>query len=99
MSDLGNDVDTNAMASKDDWAAEQTTGFLLWNLGNIWQREQRRALEPYGITPVQFLLLSGLAAKSADQETVSQIALARHCRTDPMMTSQVVRALIRLGFV
>ena len=99
MSDLGNDVDTNAMASKDDWAAEQTTGFLLWNLGNIWQREQRRALEPYGITPVQFLLLSGLAAKSNDQETVSQIALARHCRTDPMMTSQVVRALIRLGYV
>ena len=72
MSDLGNDVDTNAMVSKDNWAAEQTTGFLLWNLGNIWQREQRRALEPYGITPVQFLLLSGLAAKSADQETVSQ---------------------------
>ena len=54
MSDLGNDVDPNAMASKDDWAAEQTTGFLLWNLGNIWQREQRRALEPYGITPVNF---------------------------------------------
>ena len=46
MSDLRNDVDTNAMASVDDWAAEQTPGFLLWNLENIWQREQRRALSP-----------------------------------------------------
>ena len=98
MSDLGNDVGTNAMASKNDWAAEQTTGFLLWNLGNIWQREQRRALSPTAshrsISPAP-----GTCSQIRRPETVSQIALARHCRTDPMMTSQVVRALIRLGYV
>jgi DNA-binding MarR family transcriptional regulator len=91
--------DERKMESEENWAAQQSPGFLLWNLENIWQREQRRALEPFGITPVQFLLLSGLAAKSADQVTVSQVELAKHCRTDPMMTSQVIRTLSRLRLV
>ena len=80
------------------WAAEQSPGFLLWHLENLWQREQRRTLDPFGVTTVQFLLLSGLAASGAG-ETVSQIALAGRCRTDPMMTSQVVRTLARMGLV
>ena len=99
MSDLGNSSNGSMMTSEQGWAAQQSPGFLLWNLENLWQREQRRALEPFDITPVQLLLLSGLAAKSTDQDTVSQVELARHCRTDPMMTSQVIRTLLRLELV
>ena len=80
------------------WAVKQSPGFLLWHLENHWQREQRRALDPFGVTTVQFLLLSGLAV-SGPGETVSQIALAGRCRTDPMMTSQVVRNLAQMGLV
>jgi DNA-binding MarR family transcriptional regulator len=80
------------------WAAEQSPGFLLWHLENVWQREQRRALDPFGITTVQFLLLSGLAISGAG-ETMSQIVLAGRCRTDPMMTSQVVRTLTQMGLI
>ena len=80
------------------WVAKQSPGFLLWHLENLWQREQRRALDPFGVTTVQFLLLSGLAVSGAG-ETVSQIALAGRCRTDPMMTSQVVRTLAQMGLV
>jgi len=80
------------------WVAKQSPGFLLWHLENLWQREQRRALDPFGVTMVQFLLLSGLAVSGAG-ETVSQIALAGRCRTDPMMTSQVVRNLAQMGLV
>ena len=80
------------------WVVKQSPGFLLWHLENLWQREQRRALDPFGVTTVQFLLLSGLAVSGAG-ETVSQIALAGRCRTDPMMTSQVVRNLAQMGLV
>ena len=80
------------------WVVKQSPGFLLWHLENLWQREQRRTLDPFGVTTVQFLLLSGLAASGAG-ETVSQIALAGRCRTDPMMTSQVVRNLAQMGLV
>lgn len=78
----------------DDAAAARTTGYLLWQAVNRWQRRQKKALQPFGLTPVQFLLLAGLTELAeAAGAPVTQAALARHCRTDPMMTSQVLRAL------
>ena len=85
-------------ASDEAWDASESPGFLLWNLENKWQREQRRALAPFDLTVVQFLLLSGLADVALDA-AASQIDLARRCRTDPMMTSQVVRTLADAGLV
>ena len=72
----------------------RATGYLLWQVVNRWQRRQKRVLAPFGLTPVQFLLLAGLQnlAKAGDA-AVTQVTLARHCRTDPMMTSQVLRVL------
>lgn len=69
-------------------------GYLLWRAANLWQREVRSVLSPFGITPVQYLLLAGL--QDLQEETgqpVKQVDVARHCRSDPMMTSQVLRAL------
>jgi MarR family transcriptional regulator, organic hydroperoxide resistance regulator len=72
----------------------RTTGYLLWQAVNRWQRRQKKALQPFGLTPVQFLLLAGLGELAdAAGEPVTQAALARHCGTDPMMTSQVLRVL------
>ena len=72
----------------------RTTGYLLWQAVNRWQRRQKKVLQPFGLTPVQFLLLAGLSELSEpDGIPVTQAALARHCRTDPMMTSQVLRVL------
>src|SRR3546814_1337383 len=66
-----------------------TTGFLLWQVGNLWQKRQRGALAAFGLTPVQYLLLTGVAELTATAGgPVKQAAVARHCRTDPMMTSQ-----------
>jgi DNA-binding MarR family transcriptional regulator len=84
----------------DQDVSAQTTGYLLWQAVNRWQRGQKKALRPFGLTPVQFLLLSGLDELfEAAGAPVTQAALARHCRTDPMMTSQVLRALQRQEFV
>lgn len=72
----------------------RTTGYLLWQVVNRWQRRQKQILAPFGLTPVQFLLLAGLQFLVATGgRPVTQVALARHCRTDPMMTSQVLRVL------
>ncbi|MEM9683524.1 MAG: MarR family transcriptional regulator [Pseudomonadota bacterium] len=81
-------------------APAQTTGYLLWQVVNQWQRRQKRILRPFGLTPVQYLLLAGLNdLQEADGTPVTQVELARYCRTDPMMTSQVLRALETHGFV
>jgi DNA-binding MarR family transcriptional regulator len=75
-------------------AAEESPGLLLWQVTNRWQAAQRAALKPYGLTHVQFVLLASLTwLAGVSGEPVTQKALADHAATDPMMTSQVLRAL------
>lgn len=73
-----------------------STGLQLWRVTNAWQAAQRAALKPFGITHVQFVLLAALTWLDA---TVTQRELAEYARTDPMMTSQVLRALEATGLV
>ena len=74
--------------------AEESTGLLLWRVTNRWQAAQRAALQPFGLTHVQFVLTASLTWLGVDGP-VTQKQLADHAGTDPMMTSQVVRALER----
>jgi DNA-binding MarR family transcriptional regulator len=75
-------------------------GYLLWQAANLWQKKIRNVLAPFGVTPVQFLLLSGLdEIGPLDGKPVKQAALARHCNCDAMMTSQVLRALEKNGLI
>ncbi|NBB81941.1 MAG: MarR family transcriptional regulator [Alphaproteobacteria bacterium] len=78
---------------------ENSPGYLLWQAANHWQRAQRAALGPLGVTHVQFVLLAGLAWLEEHEGPVHQARLARFCHTDAMMTSQVLRALEREGLV
>lgn len=80
-------------------SAETSPGFMLWQVTNLWQRRQREALAPLGLTHVQFVLLAGLSHLARQDESVTQIKLAQHVQTDEMMTSQVVRALEGKGLV
>jgi DNA-binding MarR family transcriptional regulator len=77
----------------------ESPGFLMWQATNAWQRRVRAALEPVGVTHVQFVLLACLGWMERQGEPPSQAELARQARTDVMMTSQVVRALEERGLV
>lgn len=70
-----------------------STGFLLWQAGNAWQRKMKSVLDPVGITHVQFLLLDSLDHLGALNHPVSQVTLSRVAGTDVMMTSKVIRLL------
>jgi DNA-binding MarR family transcriptional regulator len=75
-------------------------GFLLWHATLRWQRLLAAALRPLGLTHVQFVLLAVLWwFVTVAGERPSQRALAEQAGTDPMMTSQVVRALERKGLL
>jgi len=69
------------------------TGFLLWQAGNAWQRKIKLALDPVGLTHVQFLLLLSLEELGGKKHPVSQAKLSRKAGTDVMMTSKVIRLL------
>lgn len=77
----------------------ESPGFLLWQVGNRWQRRVRDALAPEELTHVQFVLLASLAWLARQGATVTQAELARHAATDVMMTSQVARALEARGLL
>lgn len=77
--------------------ADDSTGLVLWRVTNAWQSAQRQALRPFDLTHVQFVLLASLTWLDADSPTQQQ--LAHHAGTDPMMTSQVVRALETKGLL
>ena len=80
--------------------APLSPGFLLWHATLRWQRLIAAALKPLGLTHVQFVLLAVLWwFVTVRGERPSQRALAEQAGTDPMMTSQVVRALERKGLV
>ena len=74
-------------------------GFLLWHATLRWQRATVAALRPFGLTHVQFVLLATTWWLGEQGDAPSQRQLAEHCGTDPMMTSQVLRALEARGLV
>jgi len=75
-------------------------GLLLWRATLRWQRAIAGALRPLDLTHVQFVLLASTWwLTSVAGETPSQRRVAEHAGTDPMMTSQVLRALEGKGLV
>jgi DNA-binding MarR family transcriptional regulator len=73
---------------------------LLWRATLRWQRAITAALKPMDLTHVQFVLLASTWwLTSVVGETPSQRRVAEHAGTDPMMTSQVLRALEAKGLI
>ena len=79
--------------------AWESPGFLLWHATLRWQRAMAEALEPLGLTHVQFVLLASTWWLCENGGPPRQRDLADHAGTDPMMTSQVVRTLESKGFL
>lgn len=77
---------------------DASPGFMLWRVTNRWQALMRQTLEPFDLTHVQFVLLAALTWK-ADPDGTTQVRLAQSIRADPMMVSQVLRALEAKGLV
>lgn len=73
---------------------EDSPGFLLWRVSNAWQRAQRAALAPIGLTHTQFVILA-TATWFGAKGPLTQARIAEVSGVDAMTTSQTVRALER----
>ncbi|GHT19163.1 putative HTH-type transcriptional regulator YdcH [Bacteroidia bacterium] len=91
------------MKSKDNTfsveRAEESSGFLLWQVTTLWQRKIRQALEQYDLTHSQFVLLTSLHWLLLHNREVTQIILSVHSKIDPMTTSSVLRTLQKKGLI
>ena len=99
MSDLRNDVDTNAMASVDDWAAEQTPWISVVELGKYLATRTAPCPEAlrHHASPIPPAVRTCGQIRRPGDRLPSRARAPLPDRS--MMTSQVVRALIRLRYV
>lgn len=74
-------------------------GFLLWHATLRWQRDIAVALEPLGLTHVQFVLLACAWWLNGQGDHPNQLTLARQAGTDVKMASQVLRTLETKGLI
>ncbi|WP_259069112.1 MarR family winged helix-turn-helix transcriptional regulator [Mucilaginibacter sp. X4EP1] len=79
--------------------AEDSSGFLLWQVTNLWQREIKKALEQYDLTHSQYVLLASTHWLALQNHEVTQILLSTHTKIDPMTTSTVLRTLQAKGLL
>ncbi|WP_026947047.1 MarR family winged helix-turn-helix transcriptional regulator [Algoriphagus marincola] len=78
---------------------DYSTGFMLWKVTNLWQREIKKALSPYDLTHSQFVLLASTHWLQSNNNEVTQILLANFAKIDPMTTSTVLKTLQSKGLI
>ena len=74
-------------------------GYLLGQLSMLWQRKQKRVLDPLDLTHTQFVMLAALAWLSRSSDSVTQVDIANQSNSDRMMVSKVLRTLEEKKFV
>ena len=78
---------------------EDSPGYLLGQLTMLWQRKQKRVLDPLDLTHTQFALLCALAWLSRESDQVTQVDIAKQGNADTMMVSKVLRTLEEKKFI
>ena len=78
---------------------EESPGYLLGQLTMLWQRKQKRVLDPLDLTSTQFALLCALAWLSRESDKVTQVDIANQGNADRMMVSKVLRTLEEKEFI
>ncbi|WP_244950847.1 MarR family winged helix-turn-helix transcriptional regulator [Pedobacter suwonensis] len=74
-------------------------GYLLGQVTMLWQRKQKRVLDPLNLTQTQLVLMAALAWLSKKSDAVTQVDIANQSNADRMMVSKVLRTLQEKGFI
>jgi DNA-binding MarR family transcriptional regulator len=94
--------DLNRMPPEIEFHFKSTSdspGYLLGQVTMLWQRKQKRVLDPLDLTQTQFVLLAALGWLSKKSDAVTQVDIANQSNADRMMVSKVLRTLEDKGFI
>ena len=78
---------------------EDSPGFMLWQTTITWQREIKRALDPYDISHAQFVIMAMIKWFEEHQQDSTQIEIATLSKLDKMTVSNGLKKLVALGLV
>ena len=72
---------------------DQAVGFVLWRVMHRYQRAVERALQPHGLTHLQFTTLAIVGWMCRSDAPTTQVELARQADIHPMQISLMLKAL------
>ncbi|MCB1116052.1 MAG: winged helix-turn-helix transcriptional regulator [Chlamydiia bacterium] len=78
---------------------EESPGFLLWQTTMTWQRLIKKALEPYGISHAQFVIMAILLWWKKIKKDPAQVDIIGMSRLDKMTVSKSITKLVSLGLI
>jgi DNA-binding MarR family transcriptional regulator len=80
-------------------AADASIGLVFIRAYNLWHTRIKRKLREIGITHPQFVVMTVIAYMRQKNEYISQAQAAAMADMDEMSVSQIVRALIKGGYM
>lgn len=75
--------------------ADDSSGLLLWQVSNLWQRKLKEYLISFNLTHSQFVLLASMYYFEEKNMELNQIRLSEHTKIDPMNTSSILENLLK----
>ena len=79
--------------------AEESSGFLLWQVTTMWQREIKKALEDVELSHASFVILASLLWFEEQNVEITQTTIINHTKLDKMTVSKNLKSLVLKGFV
>jgi len=79
--------------------ADDSSGFLLWQVTTLWQREIKKALESVELSHSAFVILASLLWFDEQQIEPTQTTIINHTKLDKMTVSKSLKALVSQGLV
>jgi len=79
--------------------AEHSSGFLLWQVTTLWQREIKNALTTVNLSHSGFVILASLLWFKEQNKIVTQTTIIEHTKLDKMTISKSLKNLVKNDFV
>lgn len=73
---------------------EESTGFLLWKVNSLWQREIKKILQEFDLSHTQFVVLATTHFLGMKDKTVTQIQISKQTGIDKMLISNILKVLL-----
>ncbi len=73
---------------------EDSPGFLLWQTTITWQRQIKKALDPYNISHAQFVIMAVTLWFENNHRDVTQIMIIKQSKLDKMTVSKSLKKLV-----
>ncbi len=79
--------------------ADESSGFLLWQVTILWQKDIKKALEDIGINHTSFVILASLLWFEEQDIEITQTTIINHTKLDKMTVSKNLKSFVLKGFV